>query len=244
MRTLPGKISWIITKNRDLSLKSTSFKGSLYLLSQRRRWMVHDHQSHSRYLHTSFCPSCSHFQCLVYGCNAQCARMRSRPIQSEMTSHYISNAMATSAALSNHIEQEIIYKMLQEGPSDIALAIRPGKSFAKPKKICGNPNCKCTGHTTPKCFQLKGAMEGRKDKVLSTKAKAREEQNRSNPRTNPNLAGIQHDNSGCAYIVNSETGEAILLAAAEIDLDVALTALSTDPILKAWYGSMSAADQY
>jgi hypothetical protein len=92
-----------------------------------------------------------------------------------MTSHYISNATATSAALSNHIEQEIVYKMRQEGPSDIALAIRPGKSFAKPKKICGNLNCKCTRHTTPKYFQPRGAMEGCKDEVLATKGKAREE---------------------------------------------------------------------
>jgi len=169
-------------------------------------------------------------------------------IQSEMTSHYISNATATSAALLNRIEQEIVYKTRREGPSDIALAIRPRKSFAKPKKICGNPNCKRTGHTTPKCFQPGGAMEGRKDEVLAAKAKAREERNRSNPRTNPNPAGIRHDNSGRAYIVDSETGEAILLAAVEIDpkpaTDVALAALSTDPIPRAWYGSMSAADQY
>jgi hypothetical protein len=169
-------------------------------------------------------------------------------IWSEITSHYISNAMATSTALLNHIEQEIVYKMHREGPSDITLAIWPGKSFEKPKKICSNLNCKCTGHTTPECFQLGGAMEGCKDKVLAAKSKVREEQNRSNPWTNPNPAGIQHDNSGRAYIVNSEIGEAILLAPVEIDpkptTDVALTAVSTDPIPKAWYNSMSTANQY
>ena len=91
-------------------------------------------------------------------------------------------------------------------------------------------------------------MEGRKDEVLAAKAKAREEQNKSNPRTNSNPAGIRHNNSGRAYIVDSETGEAILLSTVEINpkpaTDVALTALSTDPIPKAWYDSMSAADQY
>ena len=81
-------------------------------------------------------------------------------IRSEMTSHYISNATATSATLSNHIEQEIVYKMWWEGPSESALAIRTGKAFMKPRKVCGNPNCKRTGHTTSECFQRGGAMEG------------------------------------------------------------------------------------
>ena len=109
-------------------------------------------------------------------------------IRSEMTSHYISNATATSAALSNRIEQEIVYKTRREGPSESALAIRTGKAFTKPRKVCGNPNCKCTGHTTSECFQRGGAMEGRREEVLATKAKAREERNKSNPKPNSNPA--------------------------------------------------------
>jgi hypothetical protein len=92
-------------------------------------------------------------------------------IRSEMTSHYISNATATSYALSNRIEQEIMYKTRREGPSEIALAVRPGKSLRK--KLCGNPNCKRpTTHSTQECFQPGGPMEGKHDKVLAAKAKA------------------------------------------------------------------------
>src|SRR5882762_7832047 len=113
-------------------------------------------------------------------------------IRSEMTLHYISNATATSSALSKCIEQEIVYKACREGPSESALAMRPRKPFKK--KLCTNPHCKRpTTHSTPECFQSGGPMEGKRDEVLAAKAKAHEERNKgsSNAKTSPSGAGIR-----------------------------------------------------
>jgi hypothetical protein len=87
-------------------------------------------------------------------------------------------------------------------------------------------------------------MEGKRDEVLAAKAKAHEERNKgsSNAKTSPSGADIRHDSSGRAYIVDSETGEAILLAATADSTpspDVALAALSTDSIPDEWYNGSS-----
>jgi hypothetical protein len=158
-------------------------------------------------------------------------------IRSEMTSYYISNATATSSALSNRIEQETVYKNRRDGPSESALAIRTGKSFKK--RLCGNPNCKRpTTHATSDCFQTGGPMEGKRDEVLAAKAKARDERNKGTSKGAPNSAGIRHDNSGRAYIIDSETGDAILLAASTESIptsDACLATLSTDSFPTNWY---------
>jgi len=93
-------------------------------------------------------------------------------------------------------------------------------------------------------------MEGKRDEVLARRNKAREERdkkktgNTSNSLGGPNASGIRRDESGRAYIVNSVSGQAILLASAEDSKDsaTALTAfqLSTDPI----YTSMSESDRF
>ena len=86
-------------------------------------------------------------------------------IRSEMTSHYISNATATSSALSNRIEQEVVYKTRREGPSEIALTTRPGRALMR--RMCGNPNCKRpTTHSTQECFHHGGPREGKCDEIL------------------------------------------------------------------------------
>ena len=79
-------------------------------------------------------------------------------------------------------------------------------------------------------------MEGKRVEVLAAKAKARDERNKGGYKTPPNSAGTRHDHSGRAYIVDSETGEAILLATSAAP-DVALASLTTDPIPKDWYSA-------
>ena len=128
-------------------------------------------------------------------------------IHSEMTSHYISNTTATATALSSRIEQEIVYKTHREGMSEVALLARSGKPFKKPQKVCSNMNCGKTGHIIDTCFAKGGSMEGKCDEVLATKAKARDERNKVTPSD-----GVKRDQSGRAYIIDSETKQAILLA--------------------------------
>ena len=175
-------------------------------------------------------------------------------IRSEMTSHYISNPTATSAPLSTRIEQEIVYKTRREGTSESALAMR-----TKPFKgsgstlVCGNTLCGRTGHKTEDCFGTGGAMEGKRDEVLAAKAKARQLKKDKTAASNSSAAsGIRHDKSGHAYIIDSQTNQAILLASDNADPPTtapelalaALSTLSTDPIPAEWYGNMSEADKF
>ena len=164
-------------------------------------------------------------------------------IRSEMTSHYISNAAATAAALSSRIEQEIVYKTRREGVSETALMARSGKSFKKPQKVCSNSNCGRTGHTVDTCFTKGGGMEGKREEVLAAKAKAREERGKSTP-----SSGIKRDQSGRAYIIDSETKQAILLASEDnpptSSSESALAAVATDSFPKEWYALMSTADHF
>jgi hypothetical protein len=101
-------------------------------------------------------------------------------IRSEMTSHYISNKTATSKALSERVEQEIVYKTRREnGSSETALAMHSGKRFqgrSNSTKTCSNPICPHpNGHLENDCWEKGGAMEGKRDEVLARRAKAREE---------------------------------------------------------------------
>jgi hypothetical protein len=164
-------------------------------------------------------------------------------IRSEMTSHYISNTTTTAAALSSRIEQETVYKTRREGTSETALVARSGKPFKKSPKVCSNPNCAKSGHTIDTCFTKGGGMEGKRDEVLAAKAKAREDRNNKSAPSN----AIRRDQSGRAYIVDSETNQAILLASDNkppSSSDTALAAVAADSFPREWYTSMSAADHF
>ena len=97
-------------------------------------------------------------------------------IHSEMTSYYISNPTAGSAALSNRIEQEAVYKSWREnGPSEVALAARPVNARKRSTLFCVNTTCEGpSGHLIPDCWSKGGGMEGKHDEILAAKAKARE----------------------------------------------------------------------
>src|ERR1700733_704016 len=175
-------------------------------------------------------------------------------ICSEMTLYYVSNKTADSSALSERIEQEIVYKNKCE-TSDTALAAQTGnrrnQGSNRSTKVCSNPICpNPVGHLGCDCWEKGGAMEGKRDEVLAKRAKAREERNKKKvdkdgaPTANngPTASGIRRDKSGRAYIVDSVSGQAILLASDDDSTSptVALATLDSadDPI----YASMSDAD--
>jgi hypothetical protein len=177
-------------------------------------------------------------------------------IRSEMTSYYVSNKTADSSALSERIEQEIVYKNKRE-TSDTALAAQTGnrrnQGSNRSTKVCSNPICpNPVGHLGCDCWEKGGAMEGKRDEVLAKRAKAREERNKKKvdkdgaPTTNngPTASGIRRDKSGRAYIVDSVSGQAILLASDDDSTSptIALATLDSadDPI----YASMSDADRF
>jgi hypothetical protein len=171
-------------------------------------------------------------------------------IRSEMTSYYVSNPNSTSAALSSHVEQEVLYKTRCETSSDSALAMRTAKNFRRTQKICTNPMCPHKiGHLYPDCHGPGGPMEGRRDEVIAKITKAKEERDKKakvTGATTPSATGIHHDKSGRAYLLDSESGQAVFLASIQpqpLTPNVALATLTTDPIPRDWYNNMSTADQ-
>ena len=88
-------------------------------------------------------------------------------------------------------------------------------------------------------------MEEKQDEVLARRAKAREERERkkgdTSSTTSASASGIRRDKSGRAYIVDSVSGQAILLASADPPAaDTALAAVSSNS--NQLYQSMSAID--
>jgi hypothetical protein len=175
-------------------------------------------------------------------------------IRSEMTSYYVSNKNCDSTALSERIEQEIVYKIKRESSSDTALAAQSGhrrNQNGRSTKICSNPICPHpNGHLGSDCWEKGGAMEGKRDEVLASCAKAREERDKkksetsSTPSSGPSASGIRCDQSGRAYIVDSISGQAILLTSAD-DSSVPATALAAfEPPTDSIYTSMSTADRF
>jgi GAG-pre-integrase domain/Integrase core domain len=173
-------------------------------------------------------------------------------IRSEMTSYYVSNQNADSAALSSRIEQEVVYKLRRENSSDSALAMRAGKNFKRSQKVCTNPTCPHKiGHLLPDCHGPGGPMEGRRDEVNAKIARAKEEREKKTKAGAATTAtnstpGVRHDKSGRAYILDSESGQAVFLASVQPmpTPDLALAALSTNDIPREWYNDMSATDQH
>ena len=128
--------------------------------------MVYDDWPHLRFVHvhlrTSGLPT---FDVLFMVAMLNALEREADHIRSEMTSHYISNATATLSALSNCIEQEVVYKTRWEGPSEIALTTHPGRALKR--RMCSNPNCKHSiTHSTQECFHCGGPMEGKCDDIL------------------------------------------------------------------------------
>ena len=175
-------------------------------------------------------------------------------IRSEMTSYYVSNKTAVSTVLSERIEQEIVYKIKCESPSsDTALAAQSGhrrNHNAHSTKICSNPICPHpNGHLASDCWEKGGAMEGKRDEVLARRTKAREERDKkksdassTTPSSGPSASGIRRDKSGWVYIVDSVSGQAILLASADDSSMPAMALAAFKPPTDSIYTSMSTTD--
>ncbi|KIM73305.1 hypothetical protein PILCRDRAFT_15336 [Piloderma croceum F 1598] len=122
------------------------------------------------------------------------------------------------------------------------------KNFRKTQKICTNPMCPHKiGHLYPDCHGPGGPMEGRRDEVIAKIAKAKEEREKKAKAITPtpSAPGIRHDKSGRAYLLDSESGQAVFLASTQPPPtpDVALAALTTNSIPRDWYNDMSVMDQ-
>jgi len=98
-------------------------------------------------------------------------------------------------------------------------------------------------------------MEGKRDEVLAAKAKARQLKKDKTAASNSSAAsGICHDKSGRAYIIDSQTNQAILYLASDNggsshhgfrnSLWLRSLRFPTDPIPAKWYGNMSEADKF
>jgi hypothetical protein len=134
-------------------------------------------------------------------------------IHSKMTCYYISNKAANSIALSEHIEQKIVYKNKRKNSPDTALAIQTSSCHNHTlNKICSNPICPhLNGHLRSDCWEKGGVMEGKRDNVLAKCTKAHEDQDRKKGNNNnnsggPSASGIRRDKTGHAYIVDSVSG--------------------------------------
>src|SRR5882762_1701312 len=172
-------------------------------------------------------------------------------IRSEMTSYYISNKTADSKALSERVEQEIVYKTRRENGSDVALTMQTnGRRNQKlSTKVCTNPICpNPNGHLGTDCWEKGGAMEGKRDEVLAKRATARDERNAKSKKDTggATASGIRRDKSGRAYIIDSVSGQAILLASADDApaAETALAAISSTTSGNGFYESMSKADKF
>ena len=93
-------------------------------------------------------------------------------------------------------------------------------------------------------------MEGKRDKVLATKAKAREDQKSKHCKTastsSSKSSSIHQDNNGHAYIIDSETNQAFLLATDSPTLpnSALISSLTTDSIPKDWFNSISSSEKF
>jgi hypothetical protein len=94
-------------------------------------------------------------------------------------------------------------------------------------------------------------MEGKRDEVLTRRAKARDkwdkkknEASLTTPSGGPSASGIRRDKSGRAYIVDSVSGQAILLASADDSSMPAMALAAFEPPTDSIYTFMSTADRF
>jgi len=91
-------------------------------------------------------------------------------------------------------------------------------------------------------------MEGKRDKVIARRNKAREEREtkkKENGNYGPSASPIRRNKSGRAYIIDSVSGQAILLTSAEDPApNVALTAIASASPGDTWYQAMSDANKF
>jgi hypothetical protein len=154
--------------------------------------------------------------------------------------NHIANVLSTSTSTSSYgptnicsrldMEQQLIDAdkksssnvVMVAGKGNRAQESHPGKTCSE----CGATDhsaccstCKNWGHVAKDCFSKGGAMEGKCDEVLSRKCATRD--TKSSPATRPSTkptttgkpGGLRYDTAGRAYLLDSETHEAIYVAA-------------------------------
>lgn len=152
--------------------------------------------------------------------------------------NHIADALATSTTTSIYgpsnirsrldVEQQLIDTAKGQS-GDVALLAngKGGNSQGGRSKTCTEcgrqghsyccTNCNSWGHYAKDCFGKGGSMEGKWEEVLAHKCAAREGANKgSKPAAKPASTGkpgaVHYDTGGRAYILDSETHEAIYIA--------------------------------
>ncbi|KAG1869522.1 hypothetical protein F4604DRAFT_1655515 [Suillus subluteus] len=130
------------------------------------------------------------------------------------------------------VEQQLLDTEKNKG-GDVALAATKGGNTHRDRVPCGT--CGNTSHPTRDCFGKGGAMEGKRDEVLARKRAAR----------------LRYDTSGRAYLLDSESHQAIYVASAPEPADsptasTEFAGLASDSITPAFIRELSDAgeDEY
>ncbi|KAG2128961.1 uncharacterized protein EDB93DRAFT_1095732, partial [Suillus bovinus] len=141
-----------------------------------------------------------------------------------------------------NVEQQLIDTETAKGSPDVALAATKVGSSTQPS--CGN--CGRTGHVIKDCFGKGGAMEGKCDQVLERKHAGR---STSKPAATGKPGGLHYDTGGRAYLLDSETHEAIYVASAQkppTETNMAtqeFAGLASDTLTPAFIREISASDE-
>jgi hypothetical protein len=187
--------------------------------------------------------------------------------------NHIADALATSTSTTTYgpmnvcshldVEQQIIDTEQSKG-RDVALAAtKSGNSQNHTERAtCGN--CGNTSHATKDCFSKGGVMEGKCNEVLACKRAARDAKDAKGPsagnkNTNPKTSaataaatgkpgGLWYDTSGHAYLLDSETHQAIYVASPMEPSELStpsteFVGLASDSIMPAFIHELSAVDE-
>jgi len=145
--------------------------------------------------------------------------------------NHIADALATSTSATTYgpsnirsrldVEQQLIDTETSKS-GDIAMAATKGTTSQNRSDHAACGNCGNSSHGTKDCFGKGGAMEGKHDEVLARKRAAREARGAA---TNKDAkgkttaatgkpGGLRYDTNGRAYLLDSETHQAIYVASA------------------------------
>jgi hypothetical protein len=152
--------------------------------------------------------------------------------------NHIADAITTSTPSASYgpnnihaqldVEQQLIDSEKSKSGDVAMVATHKGGGAARSTKTCsdcgrtGHSSC-CTtcngwGHNAKDCFGRGGAMEGKKEEVLARKRAARESAPKGSstkpgkPASTGKPGGVRYDVSGRAYLLDSETQEAVFVA--------------------------------
>jgi hypothetical protein len=181
--------------------------------------------------------------------------------------NHIADALATSTSTKSYgpsnirsrldVEQQLIDTEKSKSGDIVMAATGKGNGAQHRDRVsCGT--CGNSSHPTKDCFAKGGAMEGKRDEVLACKRAAREARGSSagNKTTaTPKAAaatgkpgGLRYDTNGRAYLLDSESHQAIYVASAPEPVDThtpstEFAGLASDAITPAFIRELSAVDE-